>query len=964
MSDPRPDEFVEFVELLTEDAPDGYEPWLFRVERASKAPDLSYGSWKDESARLDKHEAVQWMQSGGNVGIAGRPDGPLINVDIDDEDETTISDLKQTLIARSRSRSGVHAWYFEAPGADIPNIPTEEAGEVRANWQYVVAPGSYVDTDPQVVPEDERSDAGYYTVERADPVTSLRLDELPVVFREHDNPDPDAQEIKAPDVSEFGGDGGGGGGSALFEITARDVVRKEGGGSTNAGDRWAAIFHGSDTGKNMSLSSQGHLQCWRHEVTHNGLQALCVLSEYNGGCADVGAGHKRSGAGSSCLHHEDGAHVWHAWKYAKQSGYIPDDDPVPYAALKHICRERDICAESDIPSEYDPDSPDGRLPEYAYNGAIESIEGHDGVDPGRQRTDATTDSDDAPAPDTVPESEPDTESDGGAAAANATEPAGASPAPAAERVQAAVREANNDVISNKQARQNIARAFDDGFHFLYPEEGVQNWPSGLYVYTPDEGIYEPRGEAVITRELDRLAGAFATNAAVREIVEKIKRRNMVRGDLDEPPGKLVVENGILDLADGTLTEHTPDKYHRTKISVRWDPAAGEPDAIDTFLHEVVNDDDVATLYRLIASCLWKDTIADKAGMLIGSGQNGKSVFLDLVKEFLDGRHNVASKELHELTDYKFARKELIGKLANLATEVGDRKISHTTYFKKLTSGDPDQAPDYHTDPIPFRNHATMLFATNEMPRFGEDNHAIWRRWVYVEFPHTFDRRDPEAKDPEPEQVLKDRLFDDDEFAALLLRCQQELARWQDGEPLFIDAMDPDAVREKMKAAAEPVFSFAQACLERGDLDEDSVAKSTVRAAYQEYADHEDLPRIPRNEFGERLLALRDYRIEDGRSNNNKRVYRGVRLSPIGRQMAGLDEPDDDQQQVDDVTDTRKIVRDQLRAMADNGEGEPVPRSAVVWAVRDKVTNSEAEHAIDRLVTAGELVERDNGLLPT
>jgi len=135
MPEPRPDEFIEFAQLLTENAPDDYTPWLFRVESASKAPDLTYGSWKDESARMTVEEAVRWMESGGNVGIAGRPDGPLVNVDIDDEDETTIDDLKPTLIARSRSRTGVHAWYFEAQDADIPNIPTDDAGEVRANWQ-------------------------------------------------------------------------------------------------------------------------------------------------------------------------------------------------------------------------------------------------------------------------------------------------------------------------------------------------------------------------------------------------------------------------------------------------------------------------------------------------------------------------------------------------------------------------------------------------------------------------------------------------------------------------------------------------------------------------------------------------------------------------------------------------------------------------------------------------------------
>jgi len=174
MTEPRPEEFIGFLDLLTQDAPRGYKPWLFRVEAGSKAPDLSYGSWKDERARLDRDEAIRWMQSGGNVGIAGRPDGPLINVDIDDEDATTIDDLKPTLIARSRSRTGIHAWYFEAAGADIPNIPTDEAGEVRANWQYVVAPGSYVETDDDDVPDGEREHAGYYTVERADAVTSLR----------------------------------------------------------------------------------------------------------------------------------------------------------------------------------------------------------------------------------------------------------------------------------------------------------------------------------------------------------------------------------------------------------------------------------------------------------------------------------------------------------------------------------------------------------------------------------------------------------------------------------------------------------------------------------------------------------------------------------------------------------------------------------------------------------------------
>jgi len=184
MSEPRVDEFKRFNELLTKHTPDDYTPWYFRVEAGSKAPDTSFGSWKSEGARLTAEEAIQWMEQGGNVGIAGTDDDDLINVDIDDEDETTPEDLKPTLTARSRSRTGSHAWYFEAEGATIPNIPTDDAGEVRAEWQYVVAPGSYVKTDPDSVPADEREDAGYYTIEYERPVTSLRKPELPDVFIE------------------------------------------------------------------------------------------------------------------------------------------------------------------------------------------------------------------------------------------------------------------------------------------------------------------------------------------------------------------------------------------------------------------------------------------------------------------------------------------------------------------------------------------------------------------------------------------------------------------------------------------------------------------------------------------------------------------------------------------------------------------------------------------------------------
>lgn len=338
MSDPRPEEFIEFHDLLTDKAPEGYTPWYFRCESGSKAPDTRYGSWKADKARLSPAEATNWMNDGGNVGIAGTGNDRLVNVDIDDEDETTIGDLKPTLIARSRSRTGVHGWYFsEEPGA-LPNIPTDTAGEVRTQWQFVVAPGSYVAPDnPTEVPDGERDDAGYYTIERERAVTKITLDELPTVFRETH------EEVERRKAEVRDGGGGGSGGSdghhPLFDIEVHDLVNQ-----TDSTDRWESLFHGSDTGKNTCVSTQGLLHCWRHNVSLNGYQAMVVLSGHQS-CQEAGTPHTHSGAGPSRVVGDGGA-MAHAWKWAKQHGHLGSDVQPPRPAMDYLVEK---AAEGDIP---------------------------------------------------------------------------------------------------------------------------------------------------------------------------------------------------------------------------------------------------------------------------------------------------------------------------------------------------------------------------------------------------------------------------------------------------------------------------------------------------------------------------------------------------------------------------------------------------------------------------------------
>ena len=974
-----------------QEAPEGYEPHYFRVQSGAKPPELRYGSWKDESARMGVDEATAWMNAGGNVGIAGTSDDCLVNIDIDDEDETSIDDLEPTLIARSRSRTGFHAWYFSAEPGAVPNIPTDSAGEVRADWQYVVAPGSYVKTDPDSVPDDQRDDAGYYTIEHENPVASIGFDGLPKVFREtyERNQRIAAEAEENREEREFDPTATDGDQSALFNIDAKDVVRQEG-GDLRVDKRWTSLFHGSETDANMALSSEGLLHCFRHNVAHNGLQSLVVLSDYipNGdrACERVGTAHSNSGGSPSCISGDDSA-IWHAWKYAKLNDYVPEDDPVPYRAIKHLCREMGVVSESEIPDDYDPEE-GNRLPAYAYNSAISAIENRHGIDPGRETVSLSSQRTipDKKATSAVEEIQ---RADGGTAVESAQDGGQKSSdySSIEERIGEEVLrplEADADdeaSIDIKTATHRAAHIFWDEYHFVYPERGVTGWRNTLYVYSDRKGIYEPRGEEFVSRSAERMLGPIATNQRINELVRKIERMSLSGGEeFSNRPERLVVGNGILNLHKGILERHSPEEYHKTRIGIDYDPEAECP-AIDEWFHEVVEDRDVPTLYQIAAHCLYREYLAEKAIMLVGSGQNGKSIYTWILEELLNPsrrEQNVSGISLQSMSDDQFAVNQLHEKLANINSDINASMVDNLGPFKQLTGRDRIMADVKYEQPVTFENYATLIFAVNQMPSFDEDTHALWRRWVYLKFPYTFK---PEDDETVSKRALKRRLGSDVELEGLLARCVEEIEAWHQGRELFTNIPGPNKVREMMLRAAEPVYDFAMVCLREDE--EGWLTKDEVRNAFRAYATETGMSStiaMKPNKFGEKLLNITDYHIESSRrqmGGERHNGYEGIDFSPRGRELLGKDgeATRDGTLDLRDTNSSRAAIKggppDDAVGNEANGKrvlitlrdiGESVSRGELFQKVAAEydISPDEAEKGLEYILRRGDAMEVDGG----
>jgi putative DNA primase/helicase len=294
--------------------------------------------------------------------------------------------------------------------------------------------------------------------------------------------------------------------------------------------------------------------------------------------------------------------------------------------------------------------------------------------------------------------------------------------------------------------------------------------------------------------------------------------------------------------------------------------------------------------------------------------------------------------------------------------MGDEKIRDLGTFKKLTGRDTMTADVKYEKPITFENHATLMFAANRMPAMDEDTHALWRRWIYINFPNTFE---PDDAKTEPKRVLMRRLTTDEQMSGLLNRCVEEIGEWWEGRDFFPGIMAPSEVREKMKRASEPIYDFLVTCTE---LDEDGdafVQKDDLRAAYQQYAAEEGLPAQSDNVFGEKVLNVADFPIEGGQrrmDGRRMRVYNGIELSSRGRQVLGLDEVSDDDDQSGLDGGVQKWAADVVRIVREMQPDEGgVAEAMIIGRATSEMQMEHAKQGIERARKQGDLYDCDDGL---
>jgi len=387
------------------------------------------------------------------------------------------------------------------------------------------------------------------------------------------------------------------------------------------------------------------------------------------------------------------------------------------------------------------------------------------------------------------------------------------------------------------------------------------------IYRYNGGFYESDGEQIIRKLVEDFLTDETKEHYKNEVVGYIRDKDFIKREIFDGNKQLLnLHNGVYDLRTNEFTNHSHEYYFLNEIPITYDPEADCPN-IKEFFSQVVRPEDVPVLQEIFGYCLYRGYPIQKAIMFLGQGANGKSTTLSLLIEFL-GKANVSSISLQDLGESRFACASLYSKLANIYPDITDKALHKTGIFKMVTGGDMLTAERKFQDPFNFYNYAKLIFSANKLPEAKDDTDAYFRRWIFINFPHTFegDQRDPN---------IIDKLTTDEELSGLLNFALEGLKRLLENKS-FTNSSTTDEMRELYQRLASPIAAFVMDCIEISP--EEFIVKDDLYASFIEYCTEKGLPVVAKNVFSMRLHE--HVKVNDYRPNvNGKRVYawQGIRL---------------------------------------------------------------------------------------
>jgi putative DNA primase/helicase len=502
----------------------------------------------------------------------------------------------------------------------------------------------------------------------------------------------------------------------------------------------------------------------------------------------------------------------------------------------------------------------------------------------------------------------------------------------------------------EQIKQLVAEYLVENHHFKTTRENKE-----LYYY--EDGLYRDSGDVFVQVKAGELLDSKCTETVYKDILFRIKRMTYVSIKDFEPPLHLVpVNNGIFDLNADRLLDFDPKYLFTHKIPVNYDPTAECPhinqflvDICPTTKYDQPDFQVLSTLQEIPSYCLYRRYAPmQKIIFLFGSGENGKSKYLELVENVL-GFDNITSITPQDLSGNRFAGAEMYQKLANICGDIPKDGLKNFSVLRKYSGEDLVTAEKKNKNPFGFRNHAKMVYSCNELPTVGDDTDGTWRRVLVLDFPMKFvDDPDPdEANQKKADREIIHKLLTEEELSGFLNKIIFNLKKILKSQRFSYNPSIAET-RESYRMRSDSVSVFSTKCLVDTGIYDDIEFKDDIYDHYERFCKKFGFMIAYRDVFFRDLnkLLSRAYATKASKDDLQKNCYRGLLIDQEYTTFSNLfliNRKEKNNKRNKNIKTSRtkggkpgKTIKDAKKALLDNDEIQKIENLMHALQMRFKI----------------------------
>ncbi|MBU6400756.1 MAG: hypothetical protein KGS61_10585 [Verrucomicrobia bacterium] len=505
-----------------------------------------------------------------------------------------------------------------------------------------------------------------------------------------------------------------------------------------------------------------------------------------------------------------------------------------------------------------------------------------------------------------------------------------------------------EAVLQETNKEGIVLVRDIGEDFFAASMGEKGSPDAptvfmpteekFYTYSPADGVFLYRQEAVLVTRLSRLLfdcarackGACETASLefrFRDAANLSGILRKARGILAVPhdffsanlTGFIPCANGMLRLSDKQLLRFSPSYRRRNKLAVPFDSSAKCPLFLDTLMRAALDPDGLDLMQRWCGLALIGENLAQRIVILTGTPGGGKGTFIRVLTGII-GQMNLAMLR-PQLLGERFELSHFLGKTLLYGADVPENFLNQrgASILKSLTGGDPVTLEFKNSNERPSITCKFNVIVTcnSRLTVHLEGDTNAWRRRLVIV---------PYEK-PKPDRVVVD-------LAEQILRHEASgVLNWMiegldklraDGWQLLLTARQQGLV-DDLLLESDGLTLFVREALSRADGRQLTVADCF--SAYIGFCNQRGWTALTRKKFGDLigdavtrtcgLTTRHDVRDAVGKA---QRGWNGLRLrgtfsQPTGKPPSGASEsaaPDgfsDGADGVRPVQPTRDLVED-------------------------------------------------------